>query len=43
MTTLDVRDLTVEFRQGRSRPPLRALDTVSLQIGAGEASPPSAG
>ena len=36
MTTLDVRDLTVEFRQGRRRPPLRAVDAVSLQIGAGE-------
>ena len=34
--TLDVRDLSVEFRQGRRRPPLRAVDGVSLEIGAGE-------
>jgi peptide/nickel transport system ATP-binding protein len=34
--TLDVRDLTVEFRQGRRTPPLRAVDGVSLRIGAGE-------
>ncbi|MHA6757631.1 ABC transporter ATP-binding protein [Streptacidiphilus sp. PAMC 29251] len=36
MTTLDVHDLTVEFRQGRRNPPLRAVDGVSLEIGAGE-------
>ena len=34
--TLDVRDLTVEFRQGRRNPPLRAVDGVSLEIAAGE-------
>ena len=34
--TLDVRDLTVEFRQGRRHPPFRAVDGVSLQIGTGE-------
>ena len=34
--TLDVRDLTVEFRQGRRHPPFRAVDGVSLRIGTGE-------
>jgi len=34
--TLDVRELTVEFRQGRRTPPLRAVDGVSLEIAAGE-------
>ncbi|MEU9987030.1 oligopeptide/dipeptide ABC transporter ATP-binding protein [Streptomyces sp. NPDC048045] len=33
---LDVKDLTVEFRQGRRTPPLRAVDTVTLSIAAGE-------
>ncbi|WP_063774233.1 ABC transporter ATP-binding protein [Streptacidiphilus rugosus] len=33
---LDVRDLSVEFRQGRRTPPLRAVDGVSLAIGHGE-------
>ncbi|MEN8651335.1 oligopeptide/dipeptide ABC transporter ATP-binding protein [Streptomyces sp. 21So2-11] len=33
---LDIRDLTVEFRQGRRVPPLRAVDGVSLSIAAGE-------
>ncbi|MDJ0345861.1 ABC transporter ATP-binding protein [Streptomyces sp. H10-C2] len=33
---LDIRDLTVEFRQGRRTPPLRAVDGVSLSIAAGE-------
>jgi len=33
--TLDVRDLTVEFRR-RHTPPLRAVDGVSLRIDAGE-------
>ncbi|MCP3818472.1 ATP-binding cassette domain-containing protein [Streptomyces sp. A3M-1-3] len=33
---LDIRDLTVEFRQGRRNPPLRAVDGVSLSIAAGE-------
>lgn len=36
MTLLQVSDLTVEFRQGRRRPPFRAVDGVSLSIGAGE-------
>jgi len=34
--TLDVRDLTVEFRRHRRTPPLRAVDGVSLRIDAGE-------
>ncbi len=34
--TLDVRELTVEFRQSRRIPPLRAVDGVSLEIAAGE-------
>ncbi|MFI6475415.1 ABC transporter ATP-binding protein [Streptomyces sp. NPDC050516] len=33
---LTIRDLTVEFRQGRGTPPLRAVDGVSLDIAPGE-------
>jgi oligopeptide/dipeptide ABC transporter ATP-binding protein len=33
---LDVRDLTVEFGLGRRRPPLRAVDGVSLTVAARE-------
>lgn len=33
---LQVRDLTVEFDLGRHRPPLRAVDRVSLAISSGE-------
>ncbi|MBT2469840.1 ATP-binding cassette domain-containing protein [Streptomyces sp. ISL-66] len=33
---LDIRDLTVEFHQGRRLPPLRAVDGVSLSIAQGE-------
>jgi oligopeptide/dipeptide ABC transporter ATP-binding protein len=33
---VDVRDLTVEFRQGRRLPPLKAVNDVSLQIWPGE-------
>jgi peptide/nickel transport system ATP-binding protein len=33
---LEIRDLSVEFRQGRRTPPLRAVDGVSLTIGHGE-------
>ncbi|MBT2422458.1 ABC transporter ATP-binding protein [Streptomyces sp. ISL-22] len=33
---LDVKDLSVEFRQGRRTPPLRAVDKVSLSIAPGE-------
>ncbi|MFD5794133.1 ABC transporter ATP-binding protein [Streptomyces diastatochromogenes] len=33
---LDIKDLTVEFRQGRRTSPLRAVDSVSLSIAPGE-------
>uniref|UniRef100_A0AAU2UXJ4 ATP-binding cassette domain-containing protein n=1 Tax=Streptomyces sp. NBC_00003 TaxID=2903608 RepID=A0AAU2UXJ4_9ACTN len=33
---LDIRDLTVEFPQGRGLPPLRAVEGVSLSIAPGE-------
>ncbi|SEL30186.1 ABC transporter ATP-binding protein [Streptacidiphilus jiangxiensis] len=33
---LDIRELTVEFRQGRRTPPLRAVDGVSLSVAPGE-------
>jgi oligopeptide/dipeptide ABC transporter ATP-binding protein len=33
---LEVEDLSVEFHLGRGRPPLRAVDGVSLQVGARE-------
>jgi len=33
---LEVSDLTVEFHQGRRRPPLKALDRVSLCVSPGE-------
>lgn len=33
---LDIEDLTVEFRQSRRTPPLRAVDHVSLSIAPGE-------
>jgi oligopeptide/dipeptide ABC transporter ATP-binding protein len=33
---LDVRNVSVEYRVGRRRPPIRAVDGVSFAIGAGE-------
>ncbi|HEU5031785.1 MAG TPA: ABC transporter ATP-binding protein [Spirillospora sp.] len=36
MSILDVEDLSVVFGQGRRRPPLRAVDGVSLSVGEAE-------